>query len=334
MPFVTHLDRHWACELLCHRAGRLLQQYTGRHPKVPARPNTISPERCSEVDFWGQPLRPHHTAAKGQTALASGTTAHRLQTVFVSLQSATRSRPRIHRWFLCKCIIQQSPFQLAISYTQVFSDSTAGEDTHLGERRSATHKCLVIPPPAKTAHLGEHSFRVSGPSLWNTLPDNVKDASSVDLFKTTLKTFLFGLSYSWVFRSSFYCQCALASELFAPLKGLRRTINGHCNNNNNNNNNHWRSRHTFHCSESTLLCYWSKGNIVVFAVFLRISLRIQSSLVTMCLAFRVTLGFENTFTSHGVLSCRQFSKFPFLKIFERIHLFISCLDSFLFFMHS
>ena len=59
--------------------------------------------------------------------------------------------------------------------------------------RSATHKCLVIPPPAKTAHLGERSFRVSGSSLWNALPDNVKDASSVDLFKTRLKTFLFGL---------------------------------------------------------------------------------------------------------------------------------------------
>ena len=62
--------------------------------------------------------------------------------------------------------------------------------------RSATHKCLVIPPPAKTAHLSERSFRVSGPSLRNTLPDNVKDASSVDLFKTRLKTFLFGLSYN------------------------------------------------------------------------------------------------------------------------------------------
>ena len=62
--------------------------------------------------------------------------------------------------------------------------------------RSATHKCLVIPPPAKTAHLGERSFRVSGSSLWNALPYNVKDASSVDLFKTRLKTLLFGLSYN------------------------------------------------------------------------------------------------------------------------------------------
>ena len=45
------------------------------------------------------------------------------------------------------------------------------------------HWRLVIPPLAKTVMLGERSFAVGGPSLWNQLPDTVKAAENVESLK-------------------------------------------------------------------------------------------------------------------------------------------------------
>ena len=61
--------------------------------------------------------------------------------------------------------------------------------------RSVSHNCLVVPPPSKTIKFGERSFGIWGPTTWNSLPDSVKDADSIDLLKTRLKPYLFGLSY-------------------------------------------------------------------------------------------------------------------------------------------
>ena len=61
--------------------------------------------------------------------------------------------------------------------------------------RSSSHHRLVIPPPAKTVLFGERSFMVEGPSLWNHLPDNVKEAGYIKLFKQRLKTHLFRQSF-------------------------------------------------------------------------------------------------------------------------------------------
>ena len=62
--------------------------------------------------------------------------------------------------------------------------------------RLSMHCRLVVPPPAKTVMLGERSFAVGGPSLWNQLPDTVKAAENVESFKKRLKTHLFGLSFN------------------------------------------------------------------------------------------------------------------------------------------
>ena len=62
------------------------------------------------------------------------------------------------------------------------------------ELRSLTGVNLII-PRTKTK-FGERSFAVAGPKSWNFLPDHVKAASSIGTFKSRLKTFLFGLSYS------------------------------------------------------------------------------------------------------------------------------------------
>ena len=52
--------------------------------------------------------------------------------------------------------------------------------------RSSSHRCLIISPPSNTVLFGERSFMVRGPSLWNHLLDNVKEAGSIELLKQRL----------------------------------------------------------------------------------------------------------------------------------------------------
>ena len=54
--------------------------------------------------------------------------------------------------------------------------------------RSSAQNRLLIPRPSKTVRLGERSFSVNGSSLWNSLLDSVKSSTSVDVFKSRLKT--------------------------------------------------------------------------------------------------------------------------------------------------
>ena len=60
-------------------------------------------------------------------------------------------------------------------------------------RRSASRDDLVI--PATKSKFEERSFGVGGPSAWNALPESVRAAESINMFKSKLKTHLFGLSY-------------------------------------------------------------------------------------------------------------------------------------------
>ena len=42
-----------------------------------------------------------------------------------------------------------------------------------------------------TKNYGERAFSFCGSKLWNDLPSSIKQATSVDIFKKDLKTFLF-----------------------------------------------------------------------------------------------------------------------------------------------
>ena len=50
---------------------------------------------------------------------------------------------------------------------------------------------------------GERAFCKAAPTLWNALPDNIKEAESVDTFKSKLKTHLFK-EYFYNHKKSFY----------------------------------------------------------------------------------------------------------------------------------
>ena len=52
-------------------------------------------------------------------------------------------------------------------------------------------KHLLCVPRVRTKNYGERAFSFCGPKLWNDLPSSIKQATSVDIFKKELKTFLF-----------------------------------------------------------------------------------------------------------------------------------------------
>ena len=59
----------------------------------------------------------------------------------------------------------------------------------------STDKGNLIEPKTAT-EFGMRSFAFAGPHLWNKLPINVRQSSSVDIFKKRLKIFLFDKSYN------------------------------------------------------------------------------------------------------------------------------------------
>jgi hypothetical protein len=60
--------------------------------------------------------------------------------------------------------------------------------------RSAASNRLQV-PSVRLSTVGSRAFPVTGPQIWNDLPDEVTSASSLSIFQHRLKTFLFRLSY-------------------------------------------------------------------------------------------------------------------------------------------
>ena len=56
--------------------------------------------------------------------------------------------------------------------------------------RSAKKNLLVV-PGFKLNSYGRRAFSVAAPLLWNSLPQHVRDAELLDIFKRQLKTVLF-----------------------------------------------------------------------------------------------------------------------------------------------
>ena len=63
---------------------------------------------------------------------------------------------------------------------------------------------LLIIPKVKTRTYSEASFQHYGPCLWNSLPEDLRAAESVDIFKNRLKTHLFNLAFN---SCCIYCAC-------------------------------------------------------------------------------------------------------------------------------
>ena len=60
-----------------------------------------------------------------------------------------------------------------------------------GRSLRSSNQLLLKVPRCRTKTLGPRAFTSSAPQVWNRLPESVRRASSVDIFKKELKTFLF-----------------------------------------------------------------------------------------------------------------------------------------------
>ena len=70
------------------------------------------------------------------------------------------------------------------------------------------NKNILRVPRCRLEGFGRHCFAYAAPSLWNPLPTPVKRASSIDSFKSSLKTYLFNVAYPslhWIL----YCMSIL-----------------------------------------------------------------------------------------------------------------------------
>ena len=71
---------------------------------------------------------------------------------------------------------------------------SSSTNQHRSTLRSADKGNLI--EPKTVTEFCKRSFAFAGPHLWNKLPINIRQSSSVDIFKKRLKTFLFDKSYN------------------------------------------------------------------------------------------------------------------------------------------
>ena len=62
--------------------------------------------------------------------------------------------------------------------------------------RSNSSLILDRPKGRILSTLGARSFYAAAPTLWNSLPANIRDITSLNIFKEKLKTYLFNLAYN------------------------------------------------------------------------------------------------------------------------------------------
>ena len=60
----------------------------------------------------------------------------------------------------------------------------------------SSEKLLLVVPRTRYHSYGDRAFSVAGPKLWSTLPQDIKTAPTIHIFKRHLKTFLFKQSFN------------------------------------------------------------------------------------------------------------------------------------------
>ena len=99
-------------------------------------------------------------------------------------------RTRIHFKILTltyKCLNNQVPEYLC-------NLLTVNETNDRCLRSSSQYRRLIV-PFVRLQTFVAWSFSVTAPRLWNSIPNYIKQSSTLDLFKTNLKTFLFKATY-------------------------------------------------------------------------------------------------------------------------------------------
>ena len=61
--------------------------------------------------------------------------------------------------------------------------------------RSSSDRTKLVVPKYRYKTIGERSFTVSGPKVWNSIPKNIRESPTIETFKSKLKHFLFTETY-------------------------------------------------------------------------------------------------------------------------------------------
>ena len=61
--------------------------------------------------------------------------------------------------------------------------------------RSSSDTSILCIPTVRTHSLGQRSFSCAAPTVWNTLPYEIRSSNTISSFKSSLKTYLFQQSY-------------------------------------------------------------------------------------------------------------------------------------------
>mgnify|MGYP001610128382 CR=1 FL=1 len=88
-----------------------------------------------------------------------------------------------------RCLQGTAPSYLAAEVHRV-----ADVDSRRRLRSAST--CALVVPRSRRSTLGDRSFPVAAARVWNSLPQNVTQAPSLETFKARLKTLLFTRSYA------------------------------------------------------------------------------------------------------------------------------------------
>ena len=62
--------------------------------------------------------------------------------------------------------------------------------------RSSEELLLQLPMGKTKKTLGDRSFQIAAPALWNSLPASVRDIDNFLVFKRTIKTYLFRKAFA------------------------------------------------------------------------------------------------------------------------------------------
>ena len=134
--------------------------------------------------------------------------------------------------FKCCLLVYKSLHRLVPSYIADYCTKTTSASCRTGLRSDAHDELVVLRTKTR---FGDHSFSVSGPATCNALLYYIRDASSVYILKSRLKTYLFGFSYKRFYNLSKHL-CLQIISVMAVYKLSNSNNNNHNNNNNNNNN--------------------------------------------------------------------------------------------------
>ena len=85
------------------------------------------------------------------------------------------------------------------------------------ELRSLRDKTILVKSPYNYKTFGARSFSTFGPSVWNKLPREIRQASTITIFKSKLKYHLFVQAFSHLSRSqSFVCLFCFSAQCLEP----------------------------------------------------------------------------------------------------------------------